>query len=404
MPDPLQPEQDQNQPRGPIAERWAQWKSALEGRVRQRVTFSGVMFTVAIVLVAFAAFVSANNLLFLLLAAMLGTLLVSGFVSRLGLAGLELDLILPDHISARRKLIGRIAIRNAKRWMPSFSIRLTGSGAGLSSNLYLPLIPGGSTAEESVQLFFPTRGIHSDNSFRCATRFPFGFTERHVNVTLRREVLVYPCVDPQSGFEELLAQIQGDIASPYRGRGSDFYRIRPYEVLESARHVDWRATAHTGELQVREFAREQETLVWVFLDIDVHDSQREWFERAVDCCAFLAWRLLERDARLRFQTQNFDLQVPEEGDAYTILRYLATVAPARRAVPVVPRAENTLQIVFTADPAHLRDKGWEAARLVGPVMLAPADPKPGEGTAVQSAHGHARSGEDIDHGGRQDQR
>jgi len=44
--------------------------------------------------------VSANNLLFLILATMLATLLVSGFISRLCLAGLELDLLLPEHISA----------------------------------------------------------------------------------------------------------------------------------------------------------------------------------------------------------------------------------------------------------------------------------------------------------------
>jgi uncharacterized protein (DUF58 family) len=357
-----------------------------------------VVFTGAILLVAFAAFVSANNLLFLMLAAMLGTLLVSGFVSRMGLAGLELDLVLPEHISARRKLIGRLHIQNAKRWMPSFSIRLTGSGAGLSSDLYQPLIPGGATVEESVQLFFEKRGAYSENTFRCATRFPFGFTERHVNVTLRREVLVYPCVDPQPGFEELLAQIQGDIASPYRGRGSDFYRIRPYEAFESARHVDWRATAHTGDLQVREFAREEETLVWVFLDLNVGEGEREreWFERAVDCCAFLAWRLLQRDGRMRFQTQGFDMQVPEEGDAYTILKYLAAVSPLRRAVPPVAHVENTLQIAFTADRSHLRDTGWETARVVDPELLASAiDDR--DGASPDNRAGGATAGPDLDH-------
>jgi uncharacterized protein (DUF58 family) len=338
--------------------------------MRQRVTFSGVVFTAAIILVAFAAFVSANNLLFLMLAAMLGTLLVSGFVSRLGLAGLELELVLPEHLSARRKLIGRLVIRNTKRWIPSFSIRITGSGAGLSSDIYVTVIPGGATIEERVQLFFPSRGEYAENTFRCSTRFPFGFEERHVNVMLRREVLVYPCVDPQPGFEDLLAEIQGEMASPYRGRGADFYRIRPYEALESSRHVDWKATAHTGDLQVREFAREQETLVWLFLDLNAAEADHEWFERAVDCCAFLAWRLIDRESRLRLQTQTFDLHVPEEGDVYIVLKYLATVTPLGRAVPAVPHEENALQIVFTANPERLSDKGWENARIVGPEALA----------------------------------
>ena len=56
-------------------------------RIRYRVTRAGLLFTIAISIVAFAAVVSANNLLFLVLAAMMATLLVSGLVSRLCLAG-----------------------------------------------------------------------------------------------------------------------------------------------------------------------------------------------------------------------------------------------------------------------------------------------------------------------------
>ena len=74
-------------------------------------------------LVAIAAFLSANNLLFLILAAMLSTFLVSGFIGGLGLAGLELDLSLPEHASAGRDVYARVQIRNVKRWLPS--LRLT---------------------------------------------------------------------------------------------------------------------------------------------------------------------------------------------------------------------------------------------------------------------------------------
>lgn len=364
----------------------------VSGRVR--VTIPGLFFTLAILLVGFGAFASANNLLFLLLAAMLSTLMVSGFVSRLGLAGLELDLLVPEHASARRTLAGRVLVINTKRWIPSFSIHIQGtSGARLASDIYLPVIPGGATLEEPVELVFAERGIYDDNSFRCSTRFPFGFTERNVSVKLNREILVYPCVEAAEGFEDLLALIHGEIASPYRGRGSDFYRIRPYEALESARHVDWKATAHTGELQVREFAREQETLVHIYLDLDTSDH--EWFEKAVECCAFLSWRVFDRDARLRFQTQNFDARVPEEGDAYTILKYLALVQPARRAVPPALGGENCFQLVFTTSPQRFLDRGWQPACIVDS-FAGPAAAAPGARGAGQAAG----TGEDVDHRGR----
>ena len=125
-------------------------------------------------------------------------------------------------------------------------------------------------------------------------------------VTLRREMLIYPSIDPQPGFEDLLAAISGEIETHYRGLGRDFYRIRPYEAFESARHVDWKATAHTRELQVREFAREQEQTVELFLDRDLPPAHDAWFEHAVDCCAFLAWRLATQGAGIHFRAQGGD--------------------------------------------------------------------------------------------------
>src|SRR5579862_6257096 len=102
--------------------------------LRQQVTRAGLAYAATLLIIALAAFLSANNLLFLILAAMLSTLLVSGFISRLSLAGLELDLILPEHISARRKVRAGIRLKNLKSWIPSFSIHLEGAAdSGLDS-------------------------------------------------------------------------------------------------------------------------------------------------------------------------------------------------------------------------------------------------------------------------------
>jgi uncharacterized protein (DUF58 family) len=350
---------------------WSRIHSSLDIGMRQQVTRLGLLFTMASVIVALGAFASANNLLFLILAIMLATFMVSGFISRLSLAGLELDFLLPEHISARRKLFARIVIRNTKGWMPSFSIHVTASGdSGLSFPLYFPVIAGGARVEEPVELLFAHRGSYRQNSFRFSTRFPFGFTERRINVPLLREVLIYPSVDPQPGFEDLLLSLEGEIASFYRGQGHDFYRIRPYEVLESARHVDWKATAHTGDLQVREFAREKEQAVAFFLDLDVPENHAAWFETAVDRCAFLAWNMSQRGSRVRFCTQDVDWQLPEEADVYTILKYLALVFPRPGKPLTASNDRNVFQIIFSASPERLPEAGWELSgsnvRLLGP--------------------------------------
>lgn len=356
---------------------WSRLHSALDLGARQQVTRLGLLFTMTCVLVALAAFASANNLLFLILALLLSTLLVSDFISRLSLAGLELDFQLPEHICAGRKQIGRIVIRNTKGWMPSFSIHLTGSSeSGLSAPLYFPVIPGGARVEEAVELYFARRGSYRQNSFRFSTRFPFGFAERRISVLLRREVLVYPSIDAQPGFEDLLISLQGEIASFYRGLGHDFYRIRPYEVLESARHVDWKATAHTGDLQVREFARDQEQTVAFFLDLNVPASEAAWFESMVDCCAFLAWNMSQRGSRVRFCSQEVDWQLPEEANVYTILKYLAVVSARQGKTLSASNERNVFQIVFSASPERLAEAGWELGgsnvRLLTPAATLPA--------------------------------
>lgn len=345
---------------------------------RQHITRTGLVFRIALLMTAIAAFLTANNLLFLILAAMFATLLISGFVTRLGLAGLELDLLLPEHISARRQVRAGIRLRNVKRLIPSFSIHLAGAAqSGFDAILYFPVVPGGTTLEESVTLYFPRRGAQSERSFQVSTGFPFGFSDRHEMVTLRHDLIVYPCLDPQPGFDALLDSVSGEIASMQRGRGHDFYRIRPYEALESARHVDWKATAHTGGLQVREFARDQEWRVTMYLDLDTPLNSDEWFEHAVECCAFLAHRLTSRGIQIRLRTQELDVTLPDEGNIYVILRYLALVSPMRGRPPGPPDESASFQLVFSANPQRMASLGWSStqshtARLLGPDVLGPS--------------------------------
>jgi uncharacterized protein (DUF58 family) len=361
-------------------------RAALRRRIRYRVTRGGLLFTLAVLLVAAAAGVSANNLMYLILATMISTLLVSGFISRLCLAGLELDLMLPEHISAGRPARAKLFVRNLKGWMPSFSIQVTGvperalaalgrslePSAILTMPVYFPVIPGGAMLEESVDVKFDRRGAQRQNSFVFTTRFPFGFLDKIARVTLPREVLVYPSIEPQPGFAEFLSAIVGEIETHMVGLGRDFYRIRPYEAYESARHLDWKASAHTGDLQIREFAREQERAVEIFLDRDVPEHLEDWFESAIECCSFLSWSLWQMGAGIRFRSQQFDIRVPEEGDVYTILKYLALVFPQTGKLAETPADESSFQIVLSAKPGRFRDLGWAPAHELSPESFADA--------------------------------
>ena len=354
--------------------RWQHFRDLMQGGVRQQVTLFGVIFSFAIMLVGLAAFASGNNLVFLILAVMLSAMLVSGFISRLSLAALRLEFFLPDHIAARRSVDARIVVSNEKWLMPAFSIHLARvQGRNHTQSIvYAPVIPSRSTVDAPLQLWFPKRGTQQSNQFLFSTRFPFGFTERRIEVDVKHDILIYPCLDPQPGFEELLAGLEGEIETHFRGRGDDFYRIRPYELQESARFIDWKASAHTGAPQVREFARNEDREVDLMLDLNVPLGLDPWFEHVIDCTAFLAWRLWLDGIHLRLRTQNADLQVPAETDVYAILRYLALVEPAAGRLPEISHDPRRFQIVLSAQPAHFAyatGDSFAGIRVLGPEQL-----------------------------------
>ncbi|MES1258568.1 MAG: DUF58 domain-containing protein [Acidobacteriota bacterium] len=341
-------------------------------RVRYRVTRGGALFVLALLLTGAGAFLSANNLLFLVFSSMLALLLVSGFLSRLVLAGLELELALPEHVSARTPVAARVSIRNLKLLIPSFSIELTGdedplndTPSILSTPVYFPLLPGRGAVEASVQVTFPRRGRHHDNLFILATKFPFGFLRKSARVTLHRETIVYPALEPGPETELLLEEVAGEIEGQVRGAGLDFYRIRPYESTDSARLVDWKSTAHTGDLQVREFSKEERRAVEIYFDRRAPRQHHAWFERAVEQCAWLLWQLADREIDVTLRSQNGSFVVLEEADVYEPLRFLALVEPALGAVSETRAAEppldpSSVHVVFSLMPEAFENAGWRA--------------------------------------------
>src|SRR5207244_3154671 len=86
------------------------------------VTTGGVIFVVILVIVAFAAWNTGNNLLFMVFSIMLSTIFVSWAAARVALRDLTVSARFPDHIFAGEPVDVLVTVRNAKRLLPSFSI------------------------------------------------------------------------------------------------------------------------------------------------------------------------------------------------------------------------------------------------------------------------------------------
>ena len=178
------------------------------------VTRVGITYVVAVLIVGIAALNTGNNLLYMIVAAMLGAILVSGFASAMVLRGLQLDVRLPEHVFAGQAQKGRIVLRNSRRWVPSLSIQVIAAKPKTGKRplwrrknarkqdlrrpvlfegaVYFPLIPPGKEVSAEIELLFATRGRYQQENFLLATRFPFAFLTKTRRIPLQREIVVYP--------------------------------------------------------------------------------------------------------------------------------------------------------------------------------------------------------------------
>jgi uncharacterized protein (DUF58 family) len=351
------------------------------------ITREGAVYLFLTVLIGVAALNTGNNLLFIVVSVMLAAVLVSGVVSASVLRGLELDAALPDHVFAGTRALARLTLSNPRRLIASYSVSVVVPKAKqrrrwlaertrfrfpfkhawitlpdirlrlrrpaepvppiFDGSVYFPYLPARTSTSAEVELRFLRRGRYAQKSFRLATRFPFSFLVKTREVPLQRELIVYPAVDPSDDTLEMLPLITGEFEIFVRGRGNDLYRIREHIPGDPVRHVDWKATAKTGELKVREFTREDERKLRIVFDNPAPGiATAEEYESAVSAAASLAWHFANTQTELSFAGPKF-----QGGDVYDFLHYLALVAPqAGPSVLDTLEVSDDYNVIVTARP------------------------------------------------------
>jgi uncharacterized protein (DUF58 family) len=350
-----------------------------------RVTRQGWIYVLGIILVALAALNTGNNLLFLILASLIASILMSGILSSITLAGVELRLQLPEHIFAGQAVRGTVELKNEKLTLPSFSLRVEGvnppkgsSSALLETPIYFPYLPRQETISQSVPLLFSRRGIYRQEAFRIVTRFPFGFLQKARRLDLPTEALVYPSIEASEEFLDIRPGILGAMESLSKGRGQDLYALRDYLPNDSARLVHWKASARSGSLMVREFAREDDSNVLLVFDPysaaalpAASQADKERFERAVMLCATIAWDFRERNMVLEFRSVNAEVALaPAAENIFSVLRHLAMTQPVSPAgdsdfLQDLAANPDAFKIVVTSRPrGSMPPNLWHSAYIV----------------------------------------
>jgi len=276
-----------------LTRRWSQPRRQL------RFAPEGKVFVGLTLGVGLAAVNTGSNLMYLVLGMTLSLIVVSGVLSELTLQGLTSERGLPLQARAGAPCLTTVALTNAKRRVPAFSVQIEDIIEGLDSTkrCYFLKLPPQARQQTSYRAEFPRRGEYRYLGFQLATRFPFGFFAKSMFVPCPATLIVLPRRVESPQLEALMRAAEGDASTSGRGVGREFQGLRLWRDGDDARDVHWKRTAREGRLVMREFAPEAARHVGLLLDerqrADLASSA-EAVQRTLDAQVDLAASAVER--------------------------------------------------------------------------------------------------------------
>lgn len=193
---------------------------------------------------------------------------VTGLAGMYNIKGLVPELLPPEEIFAGVATPCRLRIRNTKRWLPSFLIRLECPGGRVAT---IPIVPRRGAAEGSLGLTFSERGRAGIGAVTVSSTFPVNFFTRYWIFPEEREVIVFPRLSPgmpAGGVHE--AKRTGESIRQDRGVDGELERISAYSGKEPLRMIHWKLSARSDELLVKEFGRQ--AAAPLIIDLDTRDG------------------------------------------------------------------------------------------------------------------------------------
>jgi len=171
---------------------------------------------------------------------------------------------------------------------------------------------GGRLAgQASYELRLVERGRHPIGSVSVRVVDPFGLVSRRTELAGGSSVIVLPRRTPLQGDPPaVVGRAHHDLAvsrSRADGSGEPDVLTRPYQPGDAVKQVHWKATAHRGELTVRQEENPARRRWRVAVDVGTTGEALEWRIRAA---ASAVRHLAENDVDVRLQLadESFDVQ------------------------------------------------------------------------------------------------
>src|SRR5687768_9680557 len=163
---------------------------------------------------AVAALNTGNNALYIAVAFMLGSLLLSGLASKGGLKKVDVEIGGIDEAWAGLVADGTLRVRNRSRIWSVRDIVIT--SPDLDKPVYIALLERRREISVPATFLFARRGIARLAALDSYTRYPFGFFLKKRRMKVSSEVVVFPRVLSEDRALERFREMTGEQSASKR--------------------------------------------------------------------------------------------------------------------------------------------------------------------------------------------
>ncbi len=166
----------------------------------------------------------------------------------------------------------------------------------------------------------------------------------------------------------------GEYHSAFKGRGLEFDEVRPYQVGDDVKSIDWNVTARTGQAFVKVFREERELVLSILFDIsgsnDFGQGRQSKRQVGTEIAAVLAFSALKNNDKIGLSTFTDQVEQyfpPQKGRKHILrlIRTLLTTAPQHKHTDLTSGVNFLMKVLkqqgIVVIISDFLDKGYKTA-------------------------------------------
>ncbi len=254
-----------------------------------KITKAGWFYIFLTIFLGVSGINTGNNLIYLIVAAFLSFMAVSGIFGKRNLSKIDVRIELPEEIYADTSAPVRVIIRNNRRFLPVFLMRVHVAG----SEILFPFVEVKTGGAGYLSLPFRERGRSEIRNIYVSSVFPFNFFIRYRTIPGVFETIVFPRAKKCEylGSFEKERKSRGEQTTNRTGFEADIISLRDYIEGDPLKYIHWKASAKTGRLKTKELS----SLSHQPVVIDFDALPLKDLEEKISCVTYVLLKLLKRN-------------------------------------------------------------------------------------------------------------